>query len=382
MSVFVNRLLSKTGKDMFVQIYSFNATNSKFIDDALFLKKDFYNCYLSNDGSFVIYNKNIATNASSEKTTIEYINKLTKKPVIVSSGIKPLSLNLSVPNQKYFFSLNSKWILYRDPSSPVIYSILYNTIHFVDFKNYYSISGNESSSTILFNKYCKEVSNLDDACACFNFDDNPACLYDLLGKTDTDALKSKKDTASLQLYNTLSSGCACVNQKCTVFNKQNADSKSFIPFYINKNMNNCNQDFILTYCNSSITAGRDLSAEGKVSVNQACSASGVNLPANGGTSGGSSGGGTTGGGTGGGTTTNNTNTTNTTNNTTTNTTNTGGDTGNGDKTQISIGLTDDFNKLTDTQKYIVVGVGILLFTILLFMLIRLLKGQNRNTSTE
>ena len=134
MSVFINRLAQKTGKDMFIKIYSFNTENSKFIDDALFLKKNIYNCYLSNDGSFVIYSKNIATNASETKSNVEYINNFTKKPVIINSGLKPLSLNLSVPNQKYFFSPNSKWLLYKDISNNVIiYSILYNTFQFIGF---------------------------------------------------------------------------------------------------------------------------------------------------------------------------------------------------------------------------------------------------------
>ena len=397
MSIFVNRLLNNTGKDIFVKIYTFTNENSTFINDALFLKKTLYNCYLSNDGSFVIYNKNIANNSSGTKTNVEYINAFTKKPVLINSGLPPLSLNIKVIDQKYFFSPNSKWILYKNVSNNLIsYYILYNTFQFIDFKNYYSVSGKESASINLFKKYCKEVNNLDNGCLCFNFDDNPACLYDLIGQIDTDTLKNKQDTASKQFYNTLSSGCPCINHKCSIFSKQDADSSTFIPYYIQKNLNNCNQDFVLSYCNSSITAGRDLTSEGKVTVNQACSAQGATIAggtANSGsttgggtTGGGTTGGGTTGGGTnsggttGGGTTGGGTNSGGTTGGGTTgggtnsgDTTgkdNTGGDTTGGDNTGGDTTGKDNTggSKSKDTQKYLIISLSIIIVIVLIIIL--------------
>ena len=403
MSIFVNLLLNKTGKDMFVKIYTFTNEKSTSINDALFLKKTLYNCYLSNDGSFVIYNKNIGTGSSGTKTDVEYINTFTKKPVLINSGLPPLSLNIKVIDQKYFFSPNSKWILYKNVSNNVIsYYILYNTFQFIDFKNYYSVNGNESTSINLFKKYCKEVNNLDDGCLCFNFDDNPACLYDLIGQTDTDTLKNKIDTASKQFYNTLSSGCPCVNQNCSKFSKQNADSATFIPYYIQKNLNNCNQDFILSYCNSSITAGRDLTSEGKVTVNQACSAQGATIGGDttgggttgggttgggttggGTTGGGTTGGGTTGGGTtGGGTTGGGTTGGGTTGGGTTSGGTTGGGTTSGDTTgggttgggttsgDTTGGGTTGGSNSKDIQKYLIISVSIIFVIILIIIIIR------------
>ena len=276
MSEFINRLMSNTGKDMFITIFKFNIDKSRKIDDALFLKKDFFNCYLSNDGSFVIYKKNITNDISTEKEGTEYINTFTNKPVSINSGLKPLD---SQSNQKYFFSPNSKWILYKESiNENIIYYILLNTFHFRNFKDYYNITGNESTVLGLFNKYCKEVNNMDNACYCMNFNDNPVCLYDLLGKVDTDKLKNSTDVANKQIYGTLSTNCPCINQKCTIFKTQNADSNTFIPEYIKTQKNNCQGDFILSYCNSAISAGGNLSTSGKVSVNQTCSAQGITIP--------------------------------------------------------------------------------------------------------
>jgi hypothetical protein len=167
---FVNRLLSKSGPDMFITVYTFTSSDSKSIDDALFLKKDFYNCYLSGNGSLSVYRKSVSSNTSTGEPIVNYVSKLTNINININSGIQPIVLDPLISNQNYFFSPDSKWILYKKIVNNVpIYSILYNTFHHVEFKNYYSQSQNKDSSLTLFNKYCKEVKNIDDACKCFNF---------------------------------------------------------------------------------------------------------------------------------------------------------------------------------------------------------------------
>ena len=278
MTDFVNRTSLKNGTDMFVSVYKFSSTDSKVIDDSLFLKKDFHNCYLSGTGSLAVYKKSVTSEQSTGEPIVEYVNTFTKSKVIVSSGIQPIVLDPTVSNQKYFFSPNSKWILYKKIENSVpIYSILYNTFHHIEFKNYYSQPDNKNTSMALINKYCKEVQNVDDACKCFNFDDNPACLYNLIGKNDTDFLKSKTDTGSRTTYGKLASNCACMNQRCVLF-KSRADSTTFIPEYIKTDKNNCIGDYTTVFCNSVIEAGGNISTSNKLNLNQTCSASGINLP--------------------------------------------------------------------------------------------------------
>ena len=117
MTEFINRLSLKNGNDMFISVYNFSSTDSKLIDDSLFLKKDFHNCYLSGTGSLAVYKKSVTSEQSTGDPIVEYVNAFTKSKVVVNSGIQPIVLDPTISNQKYFFSPNSKWI--AEERSPV-----------------------------------------------------------------------------------------------------------------------------------------------------------------------------------------------------------------------------------------------------------------------
>lgn len=182
-----------------------------------------------------------------------------KNPLVTSSSHENVIIDSNLveektDNQKYFMCAGSNWVLYYDDTDEK-FKVLYNYISSKGFAQYFKASRNSALSNL--NEYCRTIPN-EKLCTCFNFTGNDFCMRDLLGTETTRSTLERVDTVG---YNSIKTKCHCLNSNCPL-------DEPIMDIY-KTDVNECPSVIQITLCNSTINAGRDLSAGG-INVAQNC----------------------------------------------------------------------------------------------------------------
>jgi len=253
---FIINTFKKRGANKYIVIKKFSPEDSKLISDALIDSKS--SVYFSDSGSIDVVTE------TTEKT---FGNSLTGYKETNSTNIE-LKIKTIPSTQKYVFSrLLGLYVLYI--ASPREVTLRYNPVPRPEIINLYKQStANATVAKGLIMNACIDSNGLDPVCSCINRDeddtgmDTEFCMNDLFG---TPTVRRAIKKADRKAYDTISGVCFCTNSKCQ-------PNHPVVEYIIKKEKGECPKNLVVTLCNSTINAGRDLKAQ-DINLQQNCGSS-------------------------------------------------------------------------------------------------------------
>jgi len=252
---FIINTFKKRGADKYIVIKKFSPTDSKLISDALIDSNS--SVYFSDGGSIDIV---------TESTEKSFGNPLTGYKEKNSTNIE-LKIKTIPSTQKYVFSkMLGFYLLYIESSTNI--TLRYNPVPRPEIIALYK--QNDNSAAIakgLILNACLDSNGLDPVCSCINRNedvtgvDTEFCMNDLFGSPTIRKAIKKADNKA---YGDISGFCFCSNSKCL-------PTHSVVKNIILPEKKECPKDLIVTICNSTINAGKDLTAQ-DINLQQQCGA--------------------------------------------------------------------------------------------------------------
>jgi len=250
---FIINTFKKRGADKYIVITKFSPSDSKLISDALIDSNS--SVYFSDKGSIDVVTPTV---------TKTFGNPLTGYNRSNSTNIE-LKIKTIPSTQKYVFSkLLGFYVLYIASANNV--SLRYNPMPRPEIVQFYKEDKSAAKGLIL--NACMETNGLDPVCSCINRNeettgsDTEFCMNELFG---SDTVRKAIKKADRKNYDEIAGWCFCSNTKCQ-------QDHPVVKYIIKEEKGECPKNLVITMCNSTINAGRDLKAQ-DINLQQNCGAS-------------------------------------------------------------------------------------------------------------